>query len=127
SNGPTESDPRTPPEERQALPAPCKPGDDPDADDKGHEARLREREDKPDEGRHDGRRRCHDYAPRGTVDHEDEAGEDRDYEEAAVDGRVPEDGVDAVEGRVRVVDADLGVPKDVACLVLGHADRGKDH
>src|SRR5262249_42117989 len=56
---------------------------------------------------------------------EHETGEDRNDEKAAVDGRVPEDRVDAVERRIRVVDADLRVPEDVPGLVLVDADRGE--
>src|SRR5262249_55397184 len=120
-----ENDHRDHAEERERLPAPREPGDDTDPDDEGHEARLREGEDEPDEGRHDRRRRRHDDAPRGSLDNEHETGEDRNDEKAAVDGRVPEDRVDAVERRIRVVDADLWVPEDVPGLVLVDADRGE--
>ena len=58
--------------------------------------------------------------------HDDEARDDRDHEEAPVDRRVVEDRVDAVEPptrRVRVVDLHLRVPEDVARLVLDDPDH----
>jgi len=57
------------------------------------------------------------------VDDEHEARQDRDSEEAAVDRRVPEGGIDPVERRVSVADAHLRVPEDVAGLVLVDAEQ----
>ena len=60
---------------------------------------------------------------------DDEARENPDHEEPAVDRRVVEDGVDPVEPAARsvgVVDAHLRVPEDVARLVLGDSDHRED-
>ena len=54
-----------------------------------------------------------------------ERGEDRDRQEPSVDGRVPEDGVDAEERRVGVEHLHARVPEDVAGQPLVAADRGE--
>ena len=65
-------------------------------------------------------------AGRRVPQHDDEAREDPDHEEAPVDRRVVEHRVDAVEPAVRrvgIVHAHLRVPEDVARLVLHDPDH----
>jgi len=103
-------------------------------EDRGHDhadrergvARLRVGEVEPSPDHDDRSRRPADEAPVACEQHHDQAGEDRDHQKASVDGRVPEDRVDAVEGRVRVRDEQLRVPEDVAVLVLVDPDHGED-
>src|SRR5439155_16367160 len=100
------------------LPAPGRPGDDPDADGESDEARLREGKDEPDPG-DDDRSRGSDHDPsRRPVHDQHEARQDRDNEEASVDRGIPEDRVDAVEVCIRITDQYLRIPEDVAGLVL---------
>src|SRR5919202_747189 len=86
---------RPPPPKTPPLPREGRRGEHAHAE--GDEARLREREQQAPPGRGDDRRQAEGKPrpPRREDDHE--AGEDRDDEEPAVDGRVPKDRVDAVE------------------------------
>ena len=105
--------------EDQPAPAPREHGREHDPGDERGEARLRVREVEPGPDRGDrGRRAEQPRAGRASKSTTTSSGEDRDDEEAPVDGRVPEDRVDPVERRVGVRDDQLRVPEDVARLVL---------
>jgi len=113
---------------RDHRPAPTPREDRGDHDPGGErrEARLRVREEEPGPDRGN---RCGgpDQQPPIAAEQDcDEAREDRDDQEAPVDRRVPEDRVDAVEGRVGVGHKQLRVPEDVARLILVDADRRED-
>ena len=113
---------------RDHRPAPP-PGEDRGEHDPDHErreARLRVREEEPGPDRRDRDGAADQQPPVAPEEHGDEAGEDRHDEEAPVDRGVPEDGVDAVEGRVGVGDEQLRVPEDVTRLVLVDPDRRED-
>ena len=90
------------------------------------EARLRVREVEPGPDERDRSRGAEQPAPVAPEQHDDEQREDRDDQEAPVDGRVPEDRVDPVEGRVGVRDEQLLVPEQVARLVLVDPDRREE-
>jgi len=112
--------------ERDPAAAPGEDREEHDADRERGEARLRVREVEagPD---HCDRGGCAEqHAQLAHEQHDHQQREDRDDEEAAVDGRVPEDGVDAEERRVRVRDEQLRVPEHVARLVLVDPDRRED-
>jgi len=109
----------------EGEPAPA-PGEDRREEHPGHkggEARLRVREVEPGPDRCDREGRADQHAPVAGEQDRHQQGEDRDYEEAAVDRRVPEDRVDAVERRVGVGDEELRVPEDISRLVLVDPDR----
>jgi len=109
--------------DRDPAPAPGEDRGEHDADDERREARLRvgEEESRPDRRDRDGA--ADQQAPVAAEEDGDEAGKDRDDEEAPVDRRIPKDGVDAVERRVGVADLDLRIPEDVPRLVLVDPDR----
>jgi len=112
--------------EHQPSPA---PGEDHGQDHTGHErgeARLGVGEVEADPDRGDRHRGADQEPPVAFEEDDDQAGKDRDDQEAPVDRRVPEDRVDAVERRVGVADLDLRVPEDVVRLVLVEPD-GSEH
>ena len=112
--------------ERKPLAAPREDRGEDDSGDERREARLRVREQEagPDDGDRGGA--ADEHAPVPAEEHRDEAGENRNDQEAAVDRGIPEDRVDAVEGRVGIADLDLRVPEDIARLVLVDPDRSED-
>jgi hypothetical protein len=113
-------------DEKQGAPAPREHRGQGDAGDQGQEAGLREREDQPRPGRGDrGHGQDHD-ADGAPEERDDQARQDGHDQETPVDGRVPEDGVDAEEGRVGVADEQLRVPEDVAIDPLLDPDDGED-
>jgi len=97
-----------------------------DSRDERREARLRVREQEPRPDRRNRRGPPDQQAPIAREEHRNQAREDRHDEEAPVDRRVPEHRVDAVERGVGVPDLDLGVPEDLAGLVLVDPDRRED-
>ena len=112
--------------QHQPAPAPREHDRQHDACGKRGEAglRVREVEAGPDRGDR-GRRPEHDAQVAGEQHHHEQR-QDRHHQEAPVDGRVPEDRVDPVEGREGVRDEQLRVPEDIAGLVLVDPDRGED-
>jgi len=113
-------------DEEQRAPAPREHCGQGDAGDQGQEARLREREDQSRPGGGDrGHGQEHD-ADRAPEERDDQARQDGHDQEAPVDRRVPEDGVDAEEGRVGVADEQLRVPEDVTVDPLLDPDHGED-
>ena len=110
-------------EDHRRAPAPDEPGDERGTGHQREEARLREREDEPDPDADDRERRGDHDAFRRSEQREHEQRQHRDDQEPAVDRRVPEDGVDAIERRVRVPDDDLRVPEHVPRGPLPDADR----
>jgi len=110
----------------QPAPAPCEHRREHDAGREGGEARLRVREVEPGPDRGDRGRRAEQHPQVAREQHHHEQGEDRNHQEAPVDGRVPEDRVHPVEGREGVRDEQLRVPEDVARLVLVDPDRRED-
>jgi len=113
-------------DEEQRAPAPREHRGQGDAGDQGQEARLREREDQSRPGGGDrGHSQEHD-PDRAPEERDDQARQDGHDQEAPVDRRVPEDGVDAEEGRVGVADEQLRVPEDVAVDPLLDPDHRED-
>ena len=112
--------------EREPAPAPCEDRREHDPGGERGEARLRIREVEPGPDRGDRGRGAEQHPPVAREQHCHEQGEDRDHQEAPVDGRVPEDRVDPIEGREGVRDEQLRVPEDVARLVLVDPDRRED-
>jgi hypothetical protein len=112
--------------EHQPAPAPCEHRRQHDPCGEGGKARLRVREVEPGPNPGDRRSRPEQHAPVACEQHRHEQREDRHHQEAPVDRRVPEDRVHPVEGRERVRDEQLGVPEDIARLVLVDPDRRED-
>ena len=113
-------------DQKQGAPAPREHRGQGDAGDQRQEARLREREDQSRPGRGDrGHGQEHD-ADRAPEERDDQARQDGHDQEAPVDRRVPEDGVDAEEGRIGVADEQLRIPEDVAVDPLLDPDHGED-
>jgi len=113
-------------DQQQGAPAPREHRGQGDAGDQRQEARLREREDQSRPGRGDrGHGQEHD-ADRAPEERDDQARQDGHDQEAPVDRRVPEDGVDAEEGCVGVADEQLRIPEDVAVDPLLDPDHGED-
>ena len=113
-------------ERQRRLPAPRDGDRDDDSRCERDEARLGERDEEPEpRGADDGVEPCDPPAADAAEEDARERGEDRDREVAPVDRRVPEDGVDAEERRIRVEHLDARVPEDVAGEPLVPADGGE--